>query len=107
MLGNRLPQLAAALLAASSAAIPANAAGRSYGPGVTDNEIKIGNIVPYSGPASAYGIIGRTAEAFFRKLNDEAAIDGRKITFISYDDALARRRRSSRQGSSLKAKRCS
>ena len=89
MPGNRLPHVAAILLAASLSAVPANAADRNNGPGVTDNEIKIGNIAPYSGPASAYGIIGRTAAAFFRKVNDEGGINGRKITFVSYDDAFS------------------
>ncbi|WP_439358561.1 ABC transporter substrate-binding protein [Bradyrhizobium sp. DASA03007] len=88
-LGKRLAQIVAIALAASFAALPANTAEMKYGPGVTDKEIKIGNIVPYSGPASVYGIIGRTAAAFFRKVNDEGGINGRKITFISYDDAFS------------------
>jgi branched-chain amino acid transport system substrate-binding protein len=60
-----------------------------YDPGVTDTEIKIGNIMPYSGPASAYGVIGRTEAAYFRKVNAEGGINGRKINFISYDDAYS------------------
>lgn len=60
---------------------------KKYGPGVTDTEIKIGNIMPYSGPASAYGMNGRVQAAYFRKINDEGGINGRKINFISYDDA--------------------
>ncbi len=70
------------------AANPA-AAQRNYGPGVTDGEIKIGNIMPYSGPLSAYALIGRTQDAFFKKLNAEGGINGRKINFISYDDAFS------------------
>src|ERR1700736_6568957 len=59
---------------------------KKYDTGVTDTEIKIGNIMPYSGPASAYGVIGRTEAAYFRKINAEGGISGRKINFISYDD---------------------
>jgi branched-chain amino acid transport system substrate-binding protein len=60
---------------------------KKYDTGATDTEIKIGNIMPYSGPASAYGVVGRTEAAYFRKINAEGGINGRKITFISYDDA--------------------
>jgi branched-chain amino acid transport system substrate-binding protein len=52
-------------------------------------KIKIGNIVPYSGPASAYGVFGRTEAAYFRKINAEGGINGRKINFISYDDSYS------------------
>jgi len=83
-------------VAAFSTAIILLAAGGSsalaqkkYDPGVTDTEIKIGNIMPYSGPASAYGVIGRTEAAYFRKINAEGGINGRKINFISYDDAYS------------------
>jgi branched-chain amino acid transport system substrate-binding protein len=58
-------------------------------PGVTKTEIKIGHINPYSGPASAYGTIGRTEAAYFKMLNDEGGINGRKINFISYDDSYS------------------
>jgi branched-chain amino acid transport system substrate-binding protein len=57
--------------------------------GVTDTEIKIGNTCPYSGPASAYGPRGRLRAAFFRRVNDQGGIGGRKINFISYDDAYS------------------
>jgi len=67
----------------------AASAQKKYDPGASDTEIKIGNIMPYSGPLSAYALIGRTEAAFFRKLNDEGGINGRKITFISYDDAFS------------------
>ncbi|MEH2563885.1 ABC transporter substrate-binding protein [Bradyrhizobium sp. AZCC 2289] len=77
---------ALALLAATSSA---SLAQKKYDTGATDTEIKIGNIVPYSGPASAYGVIGKTEEAYFRKVNAEGGINGRKITFISYDDAYS------------------
>src|SRR3981189_965255 len=59
---------------------------KKYDPGATDTEIKIGNIMPYSGPASAYATIGKTEDAYFKKLNSEGGINGRQITFISYDD---------------------
>jgi len=52
-----------------------------------DAEIRIGNTMPYSGPAAAYGVIGKTIAAYFRKVNAEGGVNGRKITFISYDDA--------------------
>ena len=74
------------LLAASGSSALAQ---KKYDPGVTDTEIKIGNIMPYSGPASAYGVIGRTETAYFRKINAEGGINGRKINFISYDDAYS------------------
>jgi branched-chain amino acid transport system substrate-binding protein len=72
----------------AAALAPANAQ-KKYDPGVTDTEIKIGNINPYSGPASAYGTTGRTEAAYFRKINAEGGINGRKINFISYDDAYS------------------
>jgi branched-chain amino acid transport system substrate-binding protein len=56
-------------------------------PGVSASEIKIGNTVPYSGPASAYGSVGKADAAFFQWLNDQGGIAGRKINFISLDDA--------------------
>ena len=60
-----------------------------YGPGVSDSEIKIGNTMPYSGPASAYGIIGKTETAYFRMVNEHGGINGRKINFISRDDGYS------------------
>jgi ABC-type branched-subunit amino acid transport system substrate-binding protein len=62
---------------------------KKYDTGATDTEIKIGNIMPYSGPASAYGIIGKTEAAYFKMINDAGGINGRKINFISYDDAYS------------------
>ncbi|MDA9459591.1 branched-chain amino acid ABC transporter substrate-binding protein [Bradyrhizobium sp. CCBAU 21359] len=62
---------------------------KQYDPGASDTEIKIGNIVPYSGPASAYGSYGRTEAAYFKKINAQGGINGRKINFISYDDAYS------------------
>jgi branched-chain amino acid transport system substrate-binding protein len=74
------------LLAASQGSAIAQ---KKYDTGATDTEIKIGNIMPYSGPASAYGVIGMTQAAYFRKINAEGGINGRKITFISYDDGFS------------------
>jgi branched-chain amino acid transport system substrate-binding protein len=62
---------------------------KKYDAGATDTEIKIGNIMPYSGPASAYGVIGKTEAAYFNKINAEGGINGRKINFISYDDGYS------------------
>jgi branched-chain amino acid transport system substrate-binding protein len=62
---------------------------KKYDTGATDTEIKIGNIMPYSGPLSAWGAIGMTEAAYFQKINSEGGINGRKITFISYDDAFS------------------
>src|SRR6202795_1265742 len=74
------------VLAASSSGALAQ---KKYDTGATDTEIKIGNIMPYSGPASAYGVIGKTEEAYFRKINAEGGIHGRDINFVSYDDGYS------------------
>jgi len=78
----------AALLAAALAS-PATLAQKKYDPGASDAEIRIGNTNPYSGPASAYGTIGKTIAAYFKMLDDQGGINGRKINFISYDDAYS------------------
>jgi len=84
--GLRTALLGVATLAfASSSAF----AQKKYDTGASDTEIRIGNIVPYSGPASAYGVIGKTEAAYFDKINAEGGIKGRKIKFISYDDAYS------------------
>jgi len=62
---------------------------KKYDIGASDTEIRIGNIMPYSGPASAYGTIGKTLGAYFNKVNAEGGINGRKVTFITYDDGYA------------------
>ncbi|WP_027582077.1 ABC transporter substrate-binding protein [Bradyrhizobium sp. Ai1a-2] len=84
-------RLATAFLGLAVAATTASAAlaQKQYDTGATDTEIKIGNIVPYSGPASAYGSVGKAIAAVFKKVNDEGGINGRKINFISYDDAYS------------------
>jgi len=76
---------------AAAAAMTATAANaeKKYDPGASDTEIKIGNTMPYSGPASSYGVIGKTEAAYFNKVNAEGGINGRKINFISYDDAYS------------------
>jgi len=85
---SRRHALVGALCCAVLAAAPLAAqAQKKYDTGATDTEIKIGHIVPYSGPASAYGTIGKTMAAYFKKVNDEGGVNGRKINFISLDDA--------------------
>ncbi|MCK1721394.1 ABC transporter substrate-binding protein [Bradyrhizobium sp. 141] len=84
----RLGALSAALVLAATLSTTAFAQ-KKYDTGASDSEIKIGNIMPYSGPASAYGVIGKTEEAYFRKINAEGGINGRKINFVSYDDAYS------------------
>jgi ABC-type branched-subunit amino acid transport system substrate-binding protein len=80
--------LAAAPSALAFAAIPVRAA-KQYGPGVTDTEIKIGNTCFYTGPASSYGTIGKAMAAYYRMVNDQGGVNGRKLTFLSYDDAYS------------------
>jgi branched-chain amino acid transport system substrate-binding protein len=75
---------AAAALAASASSARADNA-----PGVTDAEIKIGQTMPYSGPASAYGVIGRTEAAYFKMINEQGGVNGRKINLISLDDGYS------------------
>lgn len=65
------------------------AAQKKYDPGASDREIKVGNIMPYSGPASVYGEVGKTEAAYFRMINAEGGINGRRLNFISYDDAYS------------------
>jgi branched-chain amino acid transport system substrate-binding protein len=79
---------AAGALALALAAYPAYAQ-KKYDQGATDKEIKIGHTNPYSGNASAYGVIGKTIEAYFKMINDKGGINGRKITFITYDDGYS------------------
>jgi branched-chain amino acid transport system substrate-binding protein len=81
-------RLAAAALGLALAAAPAFAQ-KSYGPGASDTEIKIGNTIPYSGPASAYGTIGKVEAAYFKMLNEAGGINGRKINYISLDDGYS------------------
>jgi branched-chain amino acid transport system substrate-binding protein len=78
-------RILALAVAALAAALPAHAQ-KKYGPGVSDTEIRIGQTMPYSGPASAYGVIGKSQKAFFDMINEQGGINGRKINFISLDD---------------------
>jgi len=83
----RTRQLLAIMLTLSLAVLATVPAAAQTMVGVTATEIKIGNTNPYSGPASAYGTIGKTIASYFKKVNDEGGINGRKINFITYDDA--------------------
>jgi branched-chain amino acid transport system substrate-binding protein len=78
----------AALLAAALAS-PGAFAQKKYDPGANDKEIKIGNTNPYSGPASAYGTIGKTIGAYFKMVNEQGGINGRKVVWVSYDDGYS------------------
>jgi ABC-type branched-subunit amino acid transport system substrate-binding protein len=83
----RFSRLVAAALACALIA-PAWAQ-KKYGPGVTDTEIKLGQTMPYSGPASAYGTIGKTEAAYFRMINEQGGVNGRKLNLISLDDGYS------------------
>jgi branched-chain amino acid transport system substrate-binding protein len=80
--------IAVAALAAALAAAPVSAQ-KKYDPGANDKEIKIGGISPYSGPASAYGAIGKAIDAYFKKVNAEGGVNGRMIKFVSLDDGYS------------------
>jgi branched-chain amino acid transport system substrate-binding protein len=80
--------LSAVVLSLGVAAFPALAE-KKYGPGVSDVEIKLGQTMPYSGPLSAAGVIGKSESAYFRMLNDQGGINGRRVTFISLDDGYS------------------
>ncbi len=83
----RLNTLSLAIAGLAALSIGSSAlAQKKYDIGATDKEIKIGGISPYSGPASAYGAIGKAISAYFAKINDEGGINGRKVNFISLDD---------------------
>jgi branched-chain amino acid transport system substrate-binding protein len=84
-----LPARLGAILAAivAFAITPPVLAQKAYDPGASDSTIRIGNLMPYSGPASAYAIVGRIEQAYFKMINESGGINGRKIEFISYDDA--------------------
>ena len=80
----------APIAAAAASVLPTTAqAQKKYGPGVTDTEIKVGQTIAYSGPASAYGQLGRAEAAYFKFLNDKGGINGRKIIFLSLDDGFS------------------
>src|SRR3569833_1226973 len=79
----------AAMSAATIAAPHVWAAERKYDAGASDTEIKLGQTVPHSGPGSLYGVLGRVGEAYFQMLNDQGGINGRKIKFLTMDDAYS------------------
>jgi ABC-type branched-subunit amino acid transport system substrate-binding protein len=81
--------IASAALAFLATSTSGALAQKKYDTGATDTEIKIGNIMPYSGPASAYGVIGKTEQAYFNKINAAGGVNGRKINFVSYDDGYS------------------
>jgi branched-chain amino acid transport system substrate-binding protein len=84
----RRTALAAASALAAGVAAPASAQ-KTYDPGATDTEIKLGHTNPYSGPLSAYGVIGQAIKAYWEMVNGEGGINGRKISFITYDDGYS------------------
>ena len=84
----QLLKLTIAVLSAA-ALMPAVQAQKKYGPGASDTEIKIGQTMPYSGPASAYGSQGKTTLAYFKMLNAKGGINGRKINLLSLDDGYS------------------
>ncbi|RZN25394.1 ABC transporter substrate-binding protein [Bradyrhizobium sp. Leo121] len=86
---NKKIALLAAVAAFSLLSTQAAFAQKKYDTGASDTEIKIGNVEAYSGPASAYGIIGKTEEAYFKMINDQGGVNGRKINWISYDDGYS------------------
>src|SRR6201995_545000 len=84
----RIAALATAVIALAATSGSALAQ-KKYDTGGTDTEIKVGNMMPYSGPASAYGVIGKIEDAYFKMINEQGGINGRKINFISYDDGYS------------------
>jgi branched-chain amino acid transport system substrate-binding protein len=87
--GRKLLIAAVATGALAFASTGSALAQKKYDTGASDTEIKIGNIMPYSGPASAYGVIGKTEAAYFNMINAQGGINGRKVNFISYDDGYS------------------
>ncbi len=81
--------LATAAVLTLALSVPAANAQKKYDPGASDTEIKVGQTVPFSGPASAYATIGKTQAAYFKMINDQGGINGRKINLIQYDDAYS------------------
>ncbi len=79
----------AAIAASTFPAPHVSAAEKKYGPGASDTEIKLGQTVPHSGPGSLYGVLGRVGEAYFQMINDKGGLNGRKITFLTLDDAYS------------------
>ena len=81
--------LQAGAVSAAALAVGSRPARAANAPGVTDSEIKIGQTMPYSGPASAYGVIGKADVAYFKMINEQGGINGRKLNLISLDDGYS------------------
>ena len=81
--------LLSALALAVSCQVTSALAQKKYDPGASDTEIKIGQTMPYSGPASAYGVIGKVQAGYFKMINEQGGVNGRKINFISLDDGYS------------------
>ena len=79
---------------------------KNYDPGATDTEVKIGQTVPFSGPASAYATIGKAQAAYFNMINQQGGVNGRKINLIQYDDAYSPPRPWSRCANWSRVTRC-
>jgi branched-chain amino acid transport system substrate-binding protein len=77
------------MLAAWNVLSQAVAAEKHYGPGVTDTEIKIGEVMPYSGPQAPFGVMGQAEAAYFKMVNEHGGVNGRRIVFISLDSAFS------------------
>ncbi|MBN9003530.1 MAG: ABC transporter substrate-binding protein, partial [Rhizobiales bacterium] len=86
---DRVLSLTAASTIAIALSVSPTYAQKKYDPGASDTEIKIGQTVPFSGPASAYATIGKTQAAYFKMINDQGGINGRKLNLIQYDDAYS------------------
>ena len=100
-------KLAPLFALALGAALASSAyAQKKYDTGAIDTEIKIGQTIPLSGPASAYGSIGKVQAAYIRMMNEQGGVNGRKINLIQYDDAYNPPKTVSRCASSSKATRC-
>jgi hypothetical protein len=108
MLDRAIRRVALVSLAISTtvALTAAASAQKKYDPGASDTEIKIGNIMPYSGPASAYGTIGKAQAAYFKKINDEGGITAARSISSVMTTPSVRRRPSSRRASWWRATRC-
>src|SRR5271155_5887077 len=88
-MNNKKLSLGAAATVISLLASQSAFAQKKYDTGASDTEIKLGNVEAYSGPASAYGVIGKTEDAYFKMINDDGGVNGRKINFITYDDGYS------------------
>ncbi|UZE51969.1 ABC transporter substrate-binding protein [Rhodopseudomonas sp. P2A-2r] len=88
-MSNNMVNLALASVLAAALSVSAASAQKKYDSGATDTEIKVGQTVPLSGPASAYATVGKTQAAYIKMINDEGGVNGRKVNLIQYDDAYS------------------